>query len=134
MTFNKAKALRQAEKHVQQGKINAAIEAYAKIAEFDPADLTVINTLGDLLVRAGRVEEAIVNFTKIAENYRENGFTLKAIAMFKKISKLDTQNVEISLKLAALYSQQGLLVEARQQYLQVADVHARNGKTQKALE
>jgi tetratricopeptide (TPR) repeat protein len=134
MTFNKAKALRQAEKHVQQGKINAAIEDYAKIAEFDPADLTVINTLGDLLVRAGRVEEAIVNFTKIAENYRENGFTLKAIAMFKKISKLDPQNLDISLKLAALYSQQGLLVEARQQYLQVADHHAKNGKTQKALD
>ncbi len=134
MTFNKAKALRQAEKHVQQGKINAAIDDYTRIAEFDPSDLTVVNTLGDLLVRAGRVEEAIVNFTKIAESYRENGFTLKAIAMFKKISKLNPSNVDVSLKLAALYSQQGLLVEARQQYLQVADSYARGGKTQKALE
>lgn len=134
MTFNKAKALRQAEKHVQQGKVNAAIDDYTKIAEFDSSDLTVVNTLGDLLVRAGRVEEAIINFTKIAESYRENGFTLKAIAMFKKISKLNPQNVEISLKLASLYSQQGLLVEARQQYLQVADSYARSGKTQKALE
>lgn len=134
MTFNKAKALRQAEKHVQQGKINAAIDDYTKIAEFDPSDLTVVNTLGDLLVRAGRVEEAVVNFAKIAESYRENGFTLKAIAMFKKISKLNPQNVDVSLKLASLYSQQGLLVEARQQYLQVADSHARSGKTQKALE
>lgn len=134
MTFNKAKALRQAEKHVQQGKINAAIEDYAKIAEYDASDLTVVNTLGDLLVRAGRVEEAIVNFQKIAESYRENGFTLKAIAMFKKISKLNPQNVDVSLKLASLYSQQGLLVEARQQYLVVADAYARSGKTQKALE
>ena len=134
MTFNKAKALRQAEKHVQQGKLNAAIDDYSKIAEFDPSDLTVVNTLGDLLVRAGRVEEAILNFSKIAESYRENGFTLKAIAMFKKISKLNPQNVDVSLKLAALYSQQGLLVEARQQYLQVADAYARGGKTQKALE
>jgi tetratricopeptide (TPR) repeat protein len=134
MTFNKAKALRQAEKHVQQGKINAAIEAYSKIAEFDPADLTLVNTLGDLLVRAGRIEIAVVNFTMIAENYRENGFTLKAIAMFKKISKLNPQNVDISLKLASLYSQQGLLVEARQQYLLVADSHARTGKSEKALE
>ncbi len=134
MTFNKAKALRQAEKHVQQGKINAAIDDYSRIAEFDSSDLTVVNTLGDLLVRAGRVEEAIVNFQKIAESYRENGFTLKAIAMFKKISKLNPQNVDVSLKLAALYSQQGLLVEARQQYLLVADSYARSGKTQKALE
>ncbi|HKS40320.1 MAG TPA: tetratricopeptide repeat protein, partial [Blastocatellia bacterium] len=38
------------------------------------------------------------------------------------------------MKLANLYSQQGLLVEARQQYLQVADAYARQGQTRKALE
>jgi tetratricopeptide (TPR) repeat protein len=54
--------------------------------------------------------------------------------MLKKISKLDPTNVETAMKLANLYSQQGLLVEARQQYLQVADSYARAGQTRKALE
>ncbi|HLF84001.1 MAG TPA: tetratricopeptide repeat protein, partial [Blastocatellia bacterium] len=70
----------------------------------------------------------------IADSYREGGFTLKAIAMLKKISKLDPTNAETAMKLANLYSQQGLLVEARQQYLQVADAYARAGQTRKALE
>ena len=54
--------------------------------------------------------------------------------MLKKISKLDPTNVETAMKLANLYSQQGLLVEARQQYLHVADAYARAGQTRKALE
>ncbi len=134
MSFNKAKVLKSAEKYVQQGKIAAAIDEYRKIVEADPNDLTMINTLGDLCVRAGRTEEAIMNFSRIAENYRENGFTLKAIAMYKKISKLEPSNFETSLKLADLYSKQGLIVDARQQYLQVADSYKRNGQTRRALE
>jgi tetratricopeptide (TPR) repeat protein len=134
MSLNKSKALRTAEKYALQGKIPAAIDEYKKVVSADPSDLTTINTLGDLYVRAGRIQEAISNFSRIAESYRESGFTLKAIAMLKKISKLDPTNIETAMKLANLYSQQGLLVEARQQYLQVADAYARVGQTRKALE
>jgi tetratricopeptide (TPR) repeat protein len=134
MSLNKSKSLRTAEKYVLQGKIPAAIDEYRKVVDADPADLTTINTLGDLYVRAGKIQDAIINFSRIAESYRESGFTLKAIAMLKKISKLDPTNVETAMKLANLYSQQGLLVEARQQYLQVADAYARAGQTRKALE
>ena len=134
MSLNKSKALRTAEKYVLQGKIPAAIDEYRKVVSADPGDLTTINTLGDLYVRAGRIQDAISNFSRIADSYREGGFTLKAIAMLKKISKLDPTNVETAMKLANLYSQQGLLVEARQQYLQVADAYARAGQTRKALE
>lgn len=134
MSLNKSKALRTAEKYVLQGKIPAAIDEYRKVVNADPGDLTTINTLGDLYVRAGRIQDAISNFSRIADSYREGGFTLKAIAMLKKISKLDPTNVETAMKLANLYSQQGLLVEARQQYLQVADAYARAGQTRKALE
>ncbi|GEM_PF-758445 len=134
MSLNKSKSLRTAEKYVLQGKIPAAIDEYRKIVEADPGDLTTVNTLGDLYVRAGRIQDAIKNFSRIAESYREGGFTLKAIAMLKKISKLDPTNVDTAMKLANLYSQQGLLVEARQQYLQVADAFARTGQAHKALE
>lgn len=134
MSINKSKVLRTAEKYALQGKIQAAIDEYKKVVTADPADLTTINTLGDLYVRAGRIQEAITNFSRIAESYRESGFILKAIAMLKKISKLDPTNIETAMKLANLYSQQGLLVEARQQYLQVADAYARAGQTRKALE
>ncbi|HYE72036.1 MAG TPA: tetratricopeptide repeat protein, partial [Blastocatellia bacterium] len=83
---------------------------------------------------AGHSSEAIRCFMHVAENYRLNGFNLKAIAMLKKVSKIDSANVEIGLKLAALYAQQKLIVDARNQYLSVAEHYVREGQAQKALD
>ncbi|HEX4947392.1 MAG TPA: tetratricopeptide repeat protein [Blastocatellia bacterium] len=134
MSFNKAKALKTASKYVQQGKYQSAIEEYRQIAQADPMDVTTLNTLGDLFVKVGQTSEAITSFLHIAEHYRVSGFYLKAIAMLKKVSKLDTGNIEVSLKLAGLYAQQKLIVDARHQYLSVAEYYIREGCTQQALE
>ncbi len=134
MAFDKTKVVRAAEKYLAQGKIPAAIKEYRIIVEHDPADFTALNMLGDLHVRAGNKDEASTAFTRIAEHYREQGFALKAIAMYKKIDRLQPGSIEIANKLASLYEIQGLLVDARAQYLVVADALARTGHSQKALE
>ncbi|MBS1812477.1 MAG: tetratricopeptide repeat protein [Acidobacteria bacterium] len=134
MSFNKAKSLKTASKYVQQGKYQSAIEEYRQIAQADPADVTTLNTLGDLYVKVGQTSEAIASFLHIAEHYRVSGFYLKAIAMLKKVSKLDPGNIDVSLKLAALYAQQKLIVDARHQYLSVAEHYIREGQTSQALE
>lgn len=134
MSFNKAKALKTASKYVQQGKYQSAIEEYRQIAQADPSDVTTLNTLGDLYVKVGQTNEAITSFMHIAEHYRVSGFYLKAIAMLKKVSKLDTTNIDVSLKLAGLYAQQKLIVDARHQYLAVAEHYIREGQSQQALE
>lgn len=133
MSFNKAKALKTASKYVQQGKYQSAIEEYRQIAQADPSDVTTLNTLGDLYVKVGQTSEAIQSFVHIAEHYRMSGFYLKAIAMLKKVSKLDPENIEVALKLAGLYAQQKLIVDARHQYLGVAERYVREGRTQEAL-
>jgi tetratricopeptide (TPR) repeat protein len=134
MSFNKAKSLKAASKHVQQGKFQAAIEEYRKIVQADPGDMTTLNTLGDLFVKTGDNGEAIRTFLKIAEHYRAGSFNLKAVAMLKKVSKLDPQNIEVALKLAGLYAQQKLIVDARQQYLSVAEHYLRAGQQKYALD
>jgi tetratricopeptide (TPR) repeat protein len=134
MSFNKAKALKTASKYVQGGKYQSAIEEYRQIAQADPSDVTTLNTLGDLFVKVGQTTEAIASFMHIAEHYRVSGFYLKSIAMLKKVSKLDTGNVDVSLKLATLYAQQKLIVDARHQYLSVAEHYIREGQTKQALE
>jgi tetratricopeptide (TPR) repeat protein len=134
MSFNKAKSLKAASKYVQQGKYEAAIEEYRRIVQADPADVTTFNTLGDLYSKVGHGGEALRCFMHVAENYRANGFNLKAIAMLKKVSKLDPANVEVGLKLAALYAQQKLIVDARHQYLAVAEHYLREGQPQRALD
>jgi tetratricopeptide (TPR) repeat protein len=134
MAFEKAKYLRAAEKFLSQGKIPAAIKEYRQIVDRDENDFTTLNMLGDLYVRAGEKEQAISCFLRIAEHYGEQGFTLKAIAMYKKIDRLRPRNPQIANKLAALYAVNGLVVDARAQYLIVADACSKAGETRKALE
>jgi tetratricopeptide (TPR) repeat protein len=130
--FNKQKVLSAAEKFVQQGKLQNAITEYEKIIKADSKDLTVMNTVGDLYSRLGESERAIECFKNVGDAYAQQGFTVKAIAMYKKLSKL-RPTLEGSLRLAELYTQQGLFNDARAQYLQVAEEFLRGGELEQAV-
>jgi tetratricopeptide (TPR) repeat protein len=130
--FNKQKVLATAEKYVQQGKLPNAISEYEKILKNDPKDLTVTNTVGDLYSRSGESDKATGCFKTVGDAYASQGFTVKAIAMYKKICKLQP-SLESLLKLAELYTQQGLFNDARAQYLQVAEEFLKAGELENAV-
>ena len=130
--FNKQKVLSAAEKFVQQGKLQNAIAEYEKILKHDPKDLTVTNTVGDLYARLGDNAKAVECFKSVGDAYASQGFTVKGIAMYKKITKL-APSVDGSLKLAELYTQQGLFNDARAQYLQVAEDFMKAGDPNQAI-
>jgi len=130
--FNKQKVLSAAEKFVQQGKLQNAITEYEKVLKADAKDLTVANTVGDLYSRLGNQEKAVECFKTVGDAYASQGFTVKAIAMYKKLSKLKS-SLDCVLRLAELYTQQGLFNDARAQYLQVADEFLRNGELEQAV-
>ena len=134
MAFDKAKVLKAAEKFLSQGKINAAIKEYRQIVDNDSDDLTTLNMLGDLYVRSGKKEEAITCFERIAEHFGAQEFNLKAIAMYKKIERLRAHDPTIAYKLAELYANEGLVHDARAQYLVVADAYTRKGDNKRTLE
>ena len=130
--FNKQKVLSAAEKFVQQGKLQNAIAEYEKILKHDAKDLTVTNTVGDLYARLGDTTKAVGCFKTVGDAYAAQGFTVKGIAMYKKITKL-VPSVDGSLKLAELYTQQGLFNDARAQYLQVAEDFMKGGEFEQAV-
>jgi len=130
--FNKQKVLANAEKYVQQGKLQNAISEYEKVLKNDSKDLTVNNTVGDLYSRIGESDKATECFKSVGDAYASQGFTVKAIAMYKKICKLKP-SLESLLKLAELYTQQGLFNDARAQYLQVAEEFLKVGELENAV-
>ncbi len=134
MAFNKAKALQEAEKSVAQGKTSQAIKQYLAIVEKDPADLTLLNTVGDLYVRDKNLTEGLKQFHKLADSYVQEGFTVKAIAIYKKIAKLDPNTADPLLKLGELYHLQGLGRDARDQYLQAVEFYRKKNQNEPAVE
>ena len=132
--FNKAKILQTAEKYVLQGKLNAAIVEYQKILKRDPKDLMTLNTVGDLYIRSGKSEEAVKCFYELAEKSIEAGFVPRAIAIYKRVTKIEQEALPALTKLGELYSMQGLMRDARTHYLQAVEIHLKRREPVKARE
>ncbi len=88
-----------------------------------PNDANTLNRVGDLYARIQRIDEAVDFFNQIAAQYTKEGFFVKAIAIYKKIIKLNPTHLEVYERLAELYHKQGLINEARTQYQVLADYY-----------
>ncbi len=133
MAAPREKVVHNAEKYVSRGKIESGIKEYRKLLADNPNDISTLNRVGDLYARINRNSEAIDLFMQIAEQYANDGFFVKAIAIYKKIIKLDPTLLEIYEKLADLYHRQGLVNEARSQYQVLADYYQKHDKTTSAV-
>jgi tetratricopeptide (TPR) repeat protein len=121
MPGTRERIVQSAEKHLSRGKLDQALKDYLDLLRTNPNDAFVLNKAGDLCVRMGRPADAIGHFAKIAESYSTDGFFLKAIAIFKKINKIDPTRLDIYERLAVLYTKQGLTHDARSHYLTLAE-------------
>jgi tetratricopeptide (TPR) repeat protein len=134
MALKRDKVLKDAEKLVQKGKVEQAIREYEKILKKFPEDTTIINRVGDLYGRVGNVDRAIELYEQIAKHFTRDGFTTKAIAILKKINRLDPQRLDIFAQLAELYVDQGLIVEAKREYEILADWYIKHDDLEKAID
>jgi pilus assembly protein FimV len=134
MAFNKNKALENALKYLNQGKVAQAIGEYRQILRHDAKDQATLMTVGDLYARQGDMPNAIEYFERLAQVYLGDGFNSKAIAIYKKIAKLAPNELAPLERLADLYVQQGVLSEARPLYLQIAEAHLKANRAPKAVE
>src|SRR5712692_7639621 len=133
MAIKRDKVIADAEKLVAKGKIEPAIKEYERLLDDNPNDVNTLNRIGDLWVRINRTDEAVKTFGKIADHYGKDGFFLKAIAIYKKINKLDPSKLDVYAKLADLYAKQGLAMEAKSQYQVLADYYIKHGEPGNAL-
>jgi pilus assembly protein FimV len=134
MAFNKNKALENALKFLNQGKVAQAIGEYQQILRHDAKDQATLMTVGDLFARQGDMPQAIEYFERLAQVYLSDGFNSKAIAIYKKIAKLAPAELAPLERLADLYVQQGVLSEARPLFLQIAEAHLKANHAPKAVE
>jgi tetratricopeptide (TPR) repeat protein len=127
VAFDRDSTLRKAEKLLRQGRLDAAIAEYLQLIEDQPRDWNTANILGDLYVRAGQVDKAIAQYTRIADHLGSEGFFPKASAVYKKILKIKGDEEHSLLQLAEIAVKQGLLVDAKTALAGVADRRTAKG-------
>ncbi|MEP6995809.1 MAG: tetratricopeptide repeat protein, partial [Acidobacteriota bacterium] len=133
MAVTREQALQSAEKLLSRGKLDQALKEYLRILEENPKDISTLNKVGDLYVRMNRPGDSIPYYTRIADFYSKDGFFLKAIAIYKKINKIDPARLDVYDKLAELYHKQGLIQDSRSQYQVLADHYQKNNRIKDAI-
>jgi WD40 repeat protein len=128
----KAQILSNAERLVQQGKLQSAIAEYNQLLIENPSDIAVLNIVGDLHSLLGNVKEAVNCFVILGDIYSRDGFISKAIAVYKKLIKLEPPSTEILFKFAELHVKAELFTRARTEYVSIAQQSLDKGHTSTA--
>lgn len=126
--------LKKANKYFKQQKNEAAVKEYKKVLNIKPDDLEVRRIIGDIQLKSKNIKGAIEQFEWMADYYLKEGFFTKAIAMYKRISRIDPKYDKAAFRLAELYTRQGLIIEAKQIYLDMAEEFKRNNNQRRALD
>ena len=134
MSIDRAQTLRNAEKLIRQGKIDAGIAEYLRLVEDSPNDWNAKNVLGDLYSRAGQIDKAIAQFIEVADNLSNEGQNAKAAALYKKILKLKPDHEHALMQLAEALALQKLYADARTHLNTLIQLRTDKGDKRGALE
>ena len=127
MAVDKNKIVAEATRLVQKGQYDKALKAYDKILAEDRREVRTLLKVGEIHQKKGDSAAAATTFNQVAEIYGEQGFFLKAVAVYKQIAKLTPDDVRVNEKLAGLYQQLGLLNDATNQLQAVATAYEKAG-------
>ncbi len=125
--MDKNKIIEGAAKLVAKGAFDKAIREYQKVLDLDPRDVRVLQKMGELYQKKADNPQAASFFTRVAEVYAQDGFFLKAVALYKQVLKLNPDLVEVNVKLAELHQHLGLMTEAMAFFQVVVAHHERKG-------
>ena len=129
---DKTAIIKEAQKFLARGQIDKAIAEWEKLIKESP-DANTYNTIGDLYLKKGDKTPAIDSFHKAARFFRDEGFSLKALALYKKILNIDTSNTSALYALGELSEEKGLTTDAIKYYLASADILSKEGKKDELL-
>jgi tetratricopeptide (TPR) repeat protein len=125
MSFNAAKLKKKAAELEQKKQFDKALQLYIQILDESPgddeADVALYNRVGDLLMREGRVGDAMTYYEKAVDLYAESGFFNNAIALCNKILRQSPGRSSIYYKLGKISAKKGFISDAKQNFLEYAD-------------
>jgi tetratricopeptide (TPR) repeat protein len=132
--IDRSKVLQSAQLFASKGQFDAAINEWKKLSAESPGDGGIHNSIGELHLKRGSTADAVSSFIQAANAFRAEGATLKAIATYKKVLKLDPSRYDMYRFLGDLNAERGLLSSAVQDYLTLGKHYLKERKTKEALD
>lgn len=128
MAINRDKILQEAQKLVDKKRYDKAIGEYQKVVADDPNDVRTLLKIGDLYLRLQQFADAIATYDRVASYYSVQGFSVKAVAVYKQIREIIQKHAphledrfgHVVPKLAELLTQLDLRSDALAYYDEMA--------------
>ncbi|MDA8240136.1 MAG: tetratricopeptide repeat protein [Nitrospiraceae bacterium] len=130
---DKTAIIREAQKYLARGQLDKAIAEWDKLIKESP-DGNTYNTVGDLYLRKGDRKSAIESYHQAAGYFRREGFSLKALALYKKVLNFSQADADALYALGELSEEKGLTTDATKYYLAAADSLSKEGKKDRLLD
>jgi tetratricopeptide (TPR) repeat protein len=134
LAIDRSSVLHNAQLFASRGQFDAAISEWKKLSIESPGDGSIFNSIGELHLKRRSTADAVAAFLQAANAFRAEGATLKAIATFKKVLKLDPSRYDVFRHLGDLNAERGLLSSAVQDYLTLGKHYLKAGKSKDALD
>jgi len=109
------------QEYVKRGMLYAALEECYHALSRAPIYLPIHRQIAQVLLAMGKVDDAVTKFVTIADTYRIRGDVRQAIAMYQRALKLTPMNTVVRAKLIDLLISHGIIDEALEHYMILAD-------------
>ncbi len=130
---DKTAIMKEAQKYLARGQLDKAIAEWEKLIRESP-DGNTFNMVGDLYLKKGDKKAAVESFHKAAGYFRQEGFSLKALALYKKVLNISQTDSAALYALGELSEEKGLATDATRYYLAAADGLSKEGKKDQLLD
>jgi tetratricopeptide (TPR) repeat protein len=130
---SKAAVIKEAQKYLAKGQLDKAIDTWEKLIKEYP-DGNTYNALGDLYLKKGDKQNALDSFHKAAKFFMNEGFSLKALGLYKKILNINPTDADAFFALGKINEERGLKIDAIKYYLSAADSLSKEGRKERLLE
>ena len=125
---------KKAHEYVQSGDLDRALDEYQKLVRGDVVDPNIFNLMGDAYHKKGNKEEAFRQYHEAVSAYRKEGLYSNAIAVCRKMARLDPAHVEVSLLMGELHLDQGFVSESAGYFLEYSEKLIMKGDLARAAE
>ncbi len=130
---DKASIIKEVQKYLAKGQIDKAIGEWEKLAKGHP-DGNIYNALGDLYLKKGDRKNALNSFREAAKFFKGEGFSLKALGLYKKILNINPSDADSLISLGEISEERGLKTDAIKYYLTAADGFTKEGKKERLFD
>ncbi|MCX5753838.1 MAG: tetratricopeptide repeat protein, partial [Candidatus Krumholzibacteria bacterium] len=128
--MSKANQIRQkAQEFLGKGHIDKAIQEYRRLITIESKNPNLYNELGDIYLRAADKVQAVQNFEKAATIYEKVALYNNAVAVCKKILRVDPEKIDTMFRLGELRAKQKLTGEAVTFFTQYVEAILENPQT-----